>query len=214
VKSAVDYAVYLVTDPRLGGDRSLLSIIEEAVAGGVTVVQIREKHATTRDFVRFAAEAKALLDAANVPMIINDRIDVALAVGASGVHVGQDDMPCMLARKLLGDDAIVGVSVNTPDEARRAEAEGADYLGISPIFDTPTKTDTDPAVGLDGISSIRRATRLPLVGIGGLSAANASEVIRAGANGVAVVSAIIAAADPRAASASLLTAVRCGRTVG
>jgi thiamine-phosphate pyrophosphorylase len=145
-----------------------------------------------------------------VPLIVNDRLDVALAC-AQGVHVGQDDLPCAEVRRLAGERLIVGVSVSTPEEARRAEAEGASYLGVSPIFATPTKTDTPPATGLAGLAAIRRATHLPLVGIGGVNVRNAAEVIRAGADGVAVVSAIMSADDPASSARELLEAVRSAR---
>ncbi|MGD8962970.1 MAG: thiamine phosphate synthase, partial [Desulfobacterales bacterium] len=138
-----------------------------------------------------------------IPLIINDRVDVAQAVAADGVHLGQKDMPLETAKGILGDTMIIGISAESLADAIAAEKGGADYLGVSPIYTTPTKTDTAPAIGLEGLREIRRAVRLPLVGIGGLNRANAAEVIRNGADGVAVVSAIVAADNPEAAAREL-----------
>ncbi len=200
---AVDYRLYLVTDRALARSRSLVELVARAVAGGVTVVQLREKDASTRDFAEQAQRLQDLLLPLGVPLIINDRIDVALAVGAAGVHVGQHDMPAATARRLLGEDRLLGVSVSTVDEALAAEDDGADYLGISPIYATPTKTDTPTPVGLTGLAALRAATRLPLVAIGGLHAGNLAPVLASGADGIAVVSAIMAADDPAAAATEL-----------
>jgi thiamine-phosphate pyrophosphorylase len=197
---AVDVRLYLVTDATLSRGRALAEVVRQAVAGGVTVVQLREKQASTRAFVARAEELAALLAPSRVPLIINDRIDVALAVGAAGVHLGQDDMPAAKARRLLGDDQVLGVSVSTPEEATRAEADGADYLAVSPLYATPTKRDAPTPVGLAGLAAIRAATRLPLVAIGGLDADNLTPVLARGADGIAVVSAIMAADDPGAAT--------------
>ncbi len=210
--SRVDYGLYLVSDRPLAHGRPLQAVIAAAVAGGCTIVQLREKEASTREFLRLGCAVKSLLASGCVPLIINDRIDVALACGADGVHLGQDDMPCTEARRLLGDRVIVGVSVSTVAEARRAEADGADYLGVGPIFATPTKTDTPTPTGLAGLAAIRRATQLPLVGIGGIKATNAADVIAAGADGVAVVSAIMSDEDPERAARDLLAAVRAARS--
>lgn len=203
----VDYSLYLVTDRSLALGRGLVDIVAAAVQGGVTVVQIREKGAGTREFLALAQALKALLDPSGIPLIVNDRLDLALACQAAGVHLGQEDLPCDLARRLLGPERLLGVSVSTPEEARQAEAAGADYLGVSPIFVTPTKQDTPAATGLAGLRLIRAVTALPLVAIGGLSATNAAEVMAAGADGIAVVSALMAAADPRKAAAELRGAI-------
>jgi thiamine-phosphate pyrophosphorylase len=212
VPPRVDYALYLVSDRPLARGRPLPAVIAAAVAGGCTVVQLREKEASTREFLTLARAVKSVLASGSAPLIINDRIDVALACGADGVHLGQDDMPCAEARRFLGDRMIVGVSVSTVDEARRAEAEGADYLGVGPIFATPTKADTPTPTGLAGLAAVRRATTLPLVAIGGVKATNATDVIAAGADGVAVVSAIMSAEDPGRAARDLLAAVRAGQS--
>ncbi len=148
-----------------------------------------------------------------IPLIINDRVDIALACRADGVHLGQQDMPCALARGIAGKDMIIGVSVSTADEALEAEADGADYLGVGPLFATTTKADALAATGLGVLRTIRQAVRIPLVGIGGITCGNAGDVIRAGADGVAVVSAIICSPDPQASARALRSAIdraRCG----
>jgi thiamine-phosphate pyrophosphorylase len=202
-----DPAVYLVTDRDLCGERSLADVVGLAVRGGASLVQLREKTADTRAFVELARALKALLAPYGVPLLINDRVDVALAAGAAGAHLGQSDMPADLARQLLGPAAILGLSLELPGQLAEAEAQDVDYYGVSPIHPTPTKTNTGPGWGLDGLRRLRAATARPLVGIGGIGAHNAAEVIRAGADGIAVVSAICAAADPEAASRALRGAV-------
>lgn len=208
---AIDYALYLVTDRAAARGRGLVGIVRAAVEGGVSVVQLRDKDASTRDSLRLALELRALLEPLGVPLIVNDRLDLALACGAAGVHLGQDDLPCDLARRLVGDEMVIGVSVSTPEEARRATGEGADYLGVSPVFDTPTKRDTPTATGLAGLAAIRAVTHLPLIAIGGLHEGNAGRVMAAGADGIAVVSALMGAADPAAAARVLRLAIDRGR---
>jgi thiamine-phosphate pyrophosphorylase len=196
----VDYSLYLVTDRGLARGRSNLEIVTAAVDGGVTIVQLREKDCPTLEFIEQAQSIKAYLKARNVPLIINDRVDIAQAVKADGVHLGQTDMPLEAAKRILGAEMIIGISAESIEDALAAEKGGADYLGVSPIYATPTKTDTAPALGLKGLRDIRKAVKLPLVGIGGLIKDNAADVIRNGADGVAVVSAIVAADDPEAAA--------------
>ncbi|MEM7537695.1 MAG: thiamine phosphate synthase [Chloroflexota bacterium] len=195
--------LYLVTDRTLCGDRSVQAVVTQAVQGGVSSVQLREKQLGTRQFVEEAQALKSALSPYNVPLIINDRIDVALAVDAEGVHIGQSDMPYALARRLMGPDAIIGLSVETMDEVIEAEDFDVAYLGVSPIFETPTKTDTKGSWGLDGLRQVRSRSRHPLVAIGGLNAINMQSVIQAGADSVAVVSAICAATDPQQAARTL-----------
>lgn len=202
-----DYSLYLVTDRGLSLGRSTVDIVRAAVAGGATCVQLREKSCSTRDFLTEARLVRELLRGTNVPLIINDRIDVALAVQADGVHLGQTDMPIRDARRLVGRAMVIGISAESPDDALRAEAEGADYIGISPVFSTPTKTDTAPALGLEGVTTIRRRVSIPLVGIGGIHRENAAAVIRAGCHGLAVVSAIVSAQDPQQAASELRTII-------
>ena len=199
----VDYSLYLVTDRGLSRGRSTLEIVTAAVYGGATVFQLREKDCSTREFIEQAVVIKEFLKDQGVPLIINDRVDVAQAVEADGVHLGQTDMPLGLAKKILGDSMTIGISAESLQDAIEAEKGGADYLGVSPIYATPTKTDTARPLGLEGLRQIRKAVRLPLVGIGGLNRENAAEVIRNGADGVAVVSAIVAAENPQTAADAL-----------
>lgn len=191
-----DYSLYLVTDAEICR-RDFFETIEEAIAGGVSIIQLREKNLDSRPFYERALRLAEITKSAGVPFIINDRIDIALAVKADGVHIGQSDMPIEIAGRLLGPKSIIGVSVSTPEEARLAEIEGANYIAVSPIWSTPTKTDTPEAVGLRGTSEIATAVEIPCIGIGGIKIENAASVILAGCDGVAVVSAIMAADSPR-----------------
>ncbi|MGD9241321.1 MAG: thiamine phosphate synthase [Desulfobacterales bacterium] len=199
----IDYSLYLVTDRGLARGRTTLEIVSAAVDGGTSVVQLREKDCSTRDFIEQALAIKEFLKDRAVPLIINDRVDVAQAVKADGVHLGQTDMPLETAKRILGDSMIIGISAESLQDAIDAEKGGADYLGVSPIYATPTKTDTAAPLGLKGLGEIRKAVKLPLVGIGGLTRENSGDVIRNGADGVAVVSAIVAADDPEAAAKAL-----------
>jgi thiamine-phosphate pyrophosphorylase len=204
----IDYSLYLVTDRGLARGRTTLEIVKTAVYGGTTIVQLREKDCSTRDFIEQALTVKKFLKARGVPLLINDRVDVAQAIAADGVHLGQTDMPLEIAKKILGDSMIIGISAESLEDAIEAERGGADYLGISPIYATPTKTDTASPLGLKGLREIRNTVKLPLVGIGGLNKDNAAEVIRHGADGVAVVSAIVAADDPAAAAEELKQVIK------
>lgn len=195
--------LYFVTDRGLCGAKPLTDVVLQAVRGGAVCIQLREKDVSTRFFVEEARRIKALMAPFGMPLIINDRLDVALAVEADGVHVGQSDMPYEIARKLMGQKVIIGLSVETWEDVERAQGLDCDYLGVSPVFATPTKTDTKEPWGLEGLARIRAFSRHPLVGIGGLNKANAAAVIGAGADCVAVVSAICAAADPYEASREL-----------
>ncbi len=199
--------LYLVTDRALCGGRSLEEVVLRSVKGGARYVQIREKDQTTRDFIEEAVRIKEILAPYNVPLIINDRVDVALAVGAEGVHVGQDDMPYAMARSLMGPGKIVGLSVETWEDVEEAEGLDCDYLGVSPVFSTPTKTDTKGAWGLDGLARVRAFSRHPLVAIGGISPSNATRVVEAGTDCLAVVSAICSAPDPEAVSRGLASLI-------
>jgi thiamine-phosphate pyrophosphorylase len=188
----IDYSLYLVTDRRLSLSRSNLEVIEAAVAGGVTTVQLREKELSTREFYSEGLKIREFLKTRHIPLIINDRIDIALALDTDGVHIGQDDMALDVARKIMGPDKIIGISVMNAKEARAAEAGGADYLGLSPIFVTATKPELTREIGIKGIPPIRRAVKIPLVGIGSMNESNAFAAISAGLDGVAVVSGIVA----------------------
>lgn len=209
MKPSFDVSLYLVTDPRLGGSRSPVSIVEEAVAGGVTLVQLRDPQASTRDLIVTASALKALLDRNGIPLIVNDRVDVAAAVGAAGVHLGGSDMPADAARAILGDDALIGLSIGTPAELHTEEKRLAfvDYIGTGPVFSTSTKSDAGSAIGTSGLSEVAAQLALPCVAIGGITTETAGECIHAGADGVAVVSAIVGAEDPRGAAQSLKNAI-------
>jgi thiamine-phosphate pyrophosphorylase len=195
--------LYLVTDRGLCGQKPLEDMILQAVRGGVAYVQLREKEISTRLFVEEAQRIKKLLAKYKIPLIINDRIDVALACGADGVHIGQEDMPYVTARSLMGKKAIIGLSVETWEDVEESQKLDVDYIGVSPVFATPTKTDTKGEWGLEGLAKIKTFSRHPIVAIGGINESNARDVAAAGADCIAVVSAICAAADPVVAARKL-----------
>lgn len=197
MKAQPDYSIYLVTDDGCLQGRTLLDCVREALEGGVTLVQYRAKTASSAEMYAEALQLKALCNSFNVPLIINDRLDIAMAVGAAGVHLGQDDLPCAAARKILGEDYIIGVSAHNPAEAAEALESGADYLGCGAVFGTATKADVKK-LGTDGLAAICKAKGLPVVGIGGVTADNYREVRAAGADGAAIVSGILAQPDIRA----------------
>lgn len=196
MKAQPDYSIYLVTDDGCLQGRALIDCVREALEGGVTLVQYRAKTASSAEMYAEALQLKALCDSFKVPLIINDRLDIAMAVGAAGVHLGQDDLPCAAARKLLGEDYIIGVSAHNPAEAKAALQSGADYLGCGAVFGTATKADVKK-LGTEGLAAICKATGLPVVGIGGVTADNYREVRAAGADGAAIVSGILAQPDIR-----------------
>ena len=198
-----DLSLYLVTDARIPDGKDFFEIIEEAVKGGVTLVQLREKDCSSLEFYEKAVRLKKILGKYGVPLIINDRLDIALAVDAEGLHIGQGDLPYSVARKLLGADKIIGLSVENEEDVRVANALDLDYIGISPVFSTPTKTDTAPALGLEGTKLLNTISLHPSVGIGGIHLNNVADVIKAGSEGVSVVSAIMMADDPCFASKEL-----------
>jgi len=193
----------LVTDPDMAGERRLETIVAAAVRGGVTAVQLRDKAAPTRAFVERARALGALLAPLDVPLFVNDRVDVALAAGLTHVHVGQSDMRPADVRRLMGERAVIGLSITGPADLRPEDLAHVDCLGVGPVHPTATKTDAAPVLGLDGLAGIRAATDLPIIAIGGLSLGNAAAARRAGADGVAVVSAIMTARDPREAAVAL-----------
>jgi thiamine-phosphate diphosphorylase / hydroxyethylthiazole kinase len=220
----VDLTLYLVTDstPAVLGNADLVHVVEEAVQGGVSIVQYRDKHADTGDLISTATRLHEITKRYGIPLLINDRVDVALAVGAEGVHLGQDDMPVATARKILGKDAIIGITTTTIDEAQAAQKGGADYLGIGTVFATPTKEDTKSIIGTAGTAAILRAmgdVKLPSVAIGGINASNVQRVLHQtrvspiqSLDGVAVVSAIVAARDPRKAASELKSLIQGAAT--
>lgn len=203
-----DLSLYLVTDRSLSLGRSLESVVAQAVEGGVTMVQLREKDCSTLEFYEQAILLKKCLHPYNIPLIINDRLDIALACDAEGLHIGQSDMPYDIARKLFGRDKIIGLSVECIQDAVNANELDVDYIGISPVFGTPTKTDTAPALGLNGVQEIVKISRHPAVGIGGINKTNAAEVISAGAEGISVVSAIMSAIDPKESALELKSIIQ------
>lgn len=194
MKAQPDYSIYLVTDDGCLQGRALIDCVRKALDGGVTLVQYRAKTASSAEMYAEALQLKALCDSFNVPLIINDRLDIAMAVGAAGVHLGQDDLPCAAARKILGEDYLIGVSAHNPAEAKAALQSGADYLGCGAVFGTATKADVKK-LGTDGLAAICKAKGLPVVGIGGVTADNYREVRAAGADGAAIVSGILAQPD-------------------
>lgn len=204
MKKDLNLSLYLVTDSNFLKERNLCDVVEEAVKGGVTLVQLREKEASTRNFYNLAVQLKEMLDRHHIPLIINDRLDIALAVDADGLHIGQEDMPYDVVRALLGKDKIIGLSVESVEDAERANELDVDYIGISPVFSTATKVDTAPALGIEGAKCINSLSKHPSVGIGGIHLSNVEEVIAAGCDGVSVVSEIMDAEDPKAAAHLLI----------
>lgn len=198
-----DLSLYLVTDRELTKKRPLETLIKEAIEGGVSMVQIREKDSSSLEFYKLAMRIKKLLIPYQVPFIINDRVDIALAVDADGLHIGQSDLPYDIARKLLGKDKIIGLSVENVHQAIEANALDVDYIGLSPVFYTDTKNDIAPALGLDGIKEIAKISKHRMVGIGGINTSNASDIVSSGAEGIAVVSAILSSDTPKKAAMEL-----------
>lgn len=199
--------LYLILDPAVAGSRSLPDFVGMALAAKVRTFQLRMKTPETRAFYEMAAALCPLVQGGGGTFIVNDRCDVALAVGADGVHLGQEDLPLADARPMLGREKRIGVSTHNLAQALEAEAGGADYIGFGPIFPTTTKENPDPVVGVAGLREVRARVRIPIVAIGGITARNAAEVMAAGADAVAVVSAILAAPDPQAAIAELVRAL-------
>ena len=208
---SVDWSVYVIADRKAAADRPIIDVVRAAIRGGATVVQLREKAATTREMVELGRALHELTAAAGIPLIVNDRVDVALAVGAEGVHLGVDDMPVTLARQILDPQCIIGASPETIEGARQAELDGADYLGVGDLYGTPTKGDAGQPIGLEGLARVARAVSIPVVAIGGIRPENASAAIEAGAVGVAVISAVVGAENPEAATCRLREAVRAVR---
>jgi thiamine-phosphate pyrophosphorylase len=203
-----DLSLYLVTNREFSLGRDIEWIVEEAVKGGVTMVQLREKGCSTREFIELALRLKQKLRTYKVPLIINDRADVALAADADGLHIGQSDMPYQMVRRLLGSKKIVGLSVENMEQVYQANELDVDYIGISPIFSTPTKTDTSKPFGLEGIRQVKALIKHPAVAIGGINSNNATAVMQAGANGIAVVSAICSAKNPCGAALELKNKIK------
>lgn len=210
----MEFGTYLVTQASLSEGRSTPEVVAAAIEAGVDIVQVREKDTPASERLDVAREVREQTRAAGVPMVVNDRVDIAAAVDADGVHLGDDDLPVPAAREQLGEDALIGRSVSTPEAAREAEAAGADYLGVGAIYATGSKPDIDDEeydIGLEPIRKTDAAVDIPFVGIGGITPENAAEVVAAGADGVAVITAITAAEDPARATRKLGEAVAEGR---
>ena len=204
MKPDMNYTLYLCTDRRLMTTDTLEEAVELAIQGGVTVVQLREKDCTSREFYEEAEKVKAITDAYEIPLLINDRLDIALAVGADGVHLGQTDIPVWAARDILGADKIVGATANTLEKAEEAWKSGADYLGVGDVFGTSTKADTIH-VTLEELAAIKKQVEIPVVAIGGINAENISSLKATGVDGAAVISAILAKMDITAAAETLIS---------
>ena len=192
MKSSVNYKLYLIADKSIVKGSSFIELVEQAIIGGVTVVQLREKTASSLEFYQMALQLRLLTSRYGVPLIINDRLDIALAVDADGVHLGQEDLPLKICRKIIGDKKIVGVSATTLKEALTAQDDGADYIGVGALFPTSTK-DNAKNVTLKQISLIKKALKIPIIGIGGINESNLEAAIATGIDGAAVASAILTA---------------------
>ena len=202
MKRKIDYSIYLVTDQSLMSTNTLTEAVEQAILGGCTLVQLREKELSSLEFYQTAIEIRRLTNQYNIPLIINDRIDIALAVGADGVHIGQSDIPATVARRIIGDDLVLGVSVHSAEEAVQAIRDGADCLGVGAMFATATKEDAK-MVTMAELRRIRAAVDVPIVVIGGINKKNALSFKRSGADGIAVVSAILSQEDITVATEEL-----------
>ncbi|MGO5092571.1 thiamine phosphate synthase [Clostridium sp. LCP25S3_F10] len=200
----INYELYLITDRRFLKGRELKKVVKDAILGGVTTVQVREKNVSTREFYNVSKEVKEVTDYYKVPIIINDRLDIAQAIDADGVHLGQKDMPLNIARKILGENKIIGISVGNVEEALEAENNGADYLGIGTIFPTGSKKDVDAIIGIDGLSQVKNSISIPSVAIGGINKTNFKDVLKTGIEGISVISAILDEDNVRLAANNLL----------
>ncbi|MDB5084426.1 MAG: thiE [Bacilli bacterium] len=207
----LDLSLYLVAGPSFVKGHPFLEAVEKAIVGGVTCVQFREKEGRLREWLACCYELRALTKRLGIPFLVNDRLDLALAVDADGVHLGQSDLPYIEARRILGREKWIGISAHTQREAVEAQSSGADYIGVGPMAQTNTKLDTEPVLGPAGLQEIRKHVSLPIVAIGGIDAGNTEEVIRAGASGIAVVSSILGATDPQQAARTLAELIQSSR---
>lgn len=210
-KNLVDYSLYVIVQEEFSCGRSLEELTSAAIEGGAKVIQLRDKESSTRKLIEAARKLRLLTKEKGIVFIVNDRIDVALAAQADGAHLGQDDLPASDARKILGRDKIIGISVNTLEQAREAQQQGADYIGVGPVFETGTKDVEYDPVGVDLLKEMAKEIHIPKVAIGGITSGNAFEVVRSGADGVAVVTAVISAPDVAAAASSLRVEVEKAR---
>lgn len=204
-KSNVDYSLYLITDRNILKGRDLFQAVEEAILGGVTLVQLREKEVSSLEFYNIALKMKQLTAKYGIPLIINDRLDIMLAVDADGLHIGQQDMPISVARKLIGHEKILGYSVSNVKEAKQGEALSADYLGAGSVYPTGSKSDAGEPIGLDELKKIKESVKIPVVGIGGINETNILEVKQTGVDGISVISAILGKKDVKSISRKLIS---------
>lgn len=202
-KKNVDYSLYLVTDRRILKGRDILEAIEESILGGVTIIQLREKTASKDEFLKLAKEVKGITDKYSIPLIINDNVEIAKAIDADGVHLGQSDEELTRAREILGDRKIIGISVGNVEEAKLAEKNGADYLGIGAVFYTDSKKDINEPMGIAGLKRIVKSVNIPNVAIGGIHLSNVKEVMETGTDGIAVISEILGKENIREATVNL-----------
>lgn len=208
----LELGLYVITDATLSHGRTHEEVVAQALAGGADVIQLRDKNASTQEVCAVGSRIKELTARAGALFIVNDRVDVAAAIDADGVHVGQDDLPAAAARRILGPGKVLGVSVENPEQARRAEADGADYIAIGPIYEARgTKADAGTPVGPRAIAELREHTRLPIVAIGGIKHGHVREVVNAGASGVAVISAVVSAPNIAAAAREMKRLIREAR---
>ncbi|OPJ55183.1 thiamine-phosphate synthase [Alkalithermobacter paradoxus] len=206
MKMNVDFSLYLVTDREILKGRDLFNSIEQAILGGVTVVQIREKNASSLEFYNIAKKAKLITDKYNIPLIINDRVDIAIAVDASGVHLGQNDLPAKVARNLIGKNKILGISTYNLELALKARDDTADYIGVGALFSTNTKKNTNK-VSIDTLSKIKSCINIPVIAIGGINETNIGSIVKTNVDGVAVVSSILGKEDIKAASQNIYSSI-------
>ena len=200
----IDYSLVYVTDDRIINDSEFFHVLEKSLQGGASLVQLREKSLNTKSFYERAVKTKTICDRYGIPLIINDRLDIALATDATGLHIGQKDLPLKVARKLLGGNKIIGLSISNKHQAIESNNLEVDYIGLSPVFSTNTKTkDLDRPLGLEGIKTISQLSNKPIVSIGGIDKTNAANIMQYGSNGIAVVSAISKAANPKLATEQL-----------
>lgn len=209
----LDVSVYFITGDKFSRGKALARVVYEAIQGGATVIQLREKDFTARRLIDVGRQIREITQQHNVAFIVNDRVDVALAVDADGVHLGQDDLPVWVARRILGPEKLVGVSTHSLEQALQAQKDGADYIGVGPVFETHTKYDVCPTVGLELVKEVSLKVTIPKVAIGGIKAHNVEEAVAAGADGVAVITAIAAAPDPEQAARELKEAVLKARNL-
>jgi thiamine-phosphate pyrophosphorylase len=201
----IDWSLCLVADRNAAGKRDLFAIIQEAIEAGATMIQLRCKKCESREFLDLAFRISGFLKSREIPLIINDRADIALACEADGLHLGQRDIPLFHARKILGPNRLIGISVNTIAEAQQAEKEGADYIGVGPVYFTSSKDEIPAILGLEGLQAVREKVKIPILAIGGINSQNARAVISSGADGIAVISAIMGEKDISKATKNLLS---------